>query len=431
MKVLFVGDLAPTGFGSVTTDLGRALLARGLDVRFLSQNDVGASLPEPFASRTADIAFYEYQTMGAQAGVSDVRSLLGDIIDGNEGHRLISGHPFGDWRPDVVLILSDFTAARLLYSRFQQALDSLPVFHYVPIEGGGLPPLWADLWSRMTPVAMSRFGQDQISRLTGRRPELAYHGVDTSVFYPVSPSRPLVVPKDDTPGAAAVTLTSREACRRFFGFADRARIMLRCDRNMPRKRYASMLRALGPVLAARENALLVIHARGFDQGGFLPDSISKMPMPAQERVVITNRPGLPREVLAALYNAADVYVTSSAEGFGLTIAEASACGVPVVGLDYSAVPEVIGPAGILVPVGGRYDNEYDHEWAWPDEDAFGDAVGYLLDHPARARELGASGPAYIANTFRWADAAATFERLFERRLEQQADQRGTLVADAV
>ena len=37
-RILFFGDLAPTGFGTVTTDLGSALLALGEDVRFVSQN---------------------------------------------------------------------------------------------------------------------------------------------------------------------------------------------------------------------------------------------------------------------------------------------------------------------------------------------------------------------------------------------------------
>lgn len=412
MKVLFIGDLAATGFGSVTTDLGRALLDRGLDVRFLSQNDVGPDLPEPFRSRAADLAFYEYQVTSGQSGVSGVRSLLDDIVRGIPGHRLVNGEPFGDWRPDVALLLSDFTAARLLFSRFEAALTSLPAYHYVPVEGTSLPPLWADLWRRIRPVAMSRFGQEELSKLLGYVPPLAYHGVDTDVFYPVSPSRPIRVPETDAPDAPTVLLTSKEGCRRFFGFDPRWRIAFRADRNMPRKRYASMLRALNPVLSSREDARLVIHARAFDQGGFLPDSVSKLDRAAQERIIVTDRPGLPRSVLAALYNAADVYVTSSAEGFGLTIAEALACGIPVVGLDYSAVPEVVGPAGILVPPAALYDNEYDHLWAWPDEEAFGDAVGYLLDRPAKARALGALGPGHVAGSFRWDIAAGMFESLF-------------------
>ena len=403
MNVLFLGDLAATGFGSVTTDLGRALLDRGLDVRFLSQNDLGRGLPEPFASRTADMAFYEYQARSA--GVTGVRSLLGDIIDGIPGHLLVNGEAWGDWKPDAVLLLSDFTAARILFSRFAETLRKLPVYHYVPIEGIDLPPLWAALWNEAKPIAMSVFGQDEIEKVTGTRPPLAYHGVDTEAFYPVSPSRPIDVPKSDFADAPTIRLTSKEACKRFFGFDPRWTIALRTDRNMPRKRYGALLRAMEPVLADRENARLVIHASAFDQGGFLPDSISKMAPTPGSRVIVTDRPGLPRSVLNALYNAADLYVTTSAEGFGLCIAEALACGVPAVGMDYSAVPEVIGPGGAVVPVAQVYDNEYDHKWASPDEDRFAEQVAYLMDKPAKRRELGVRGMRHVESTFTWRKAA--------------------------
>jgi glycosyltransferase involved in cell wall biosynthesis len=55
------------------------------------------------------------------------------------------------------------------------------------------------------------------------------------------------------------------------------------------------------------------------------------------------------EELVELYAASDVMVSpSSFEGFGLTFAEAMACGCPVVGVDATSVPEVVGDGGILV-----------------------------------------------------------------------------------
>lgn len=410
-RVLFMGDLQPTGFGSVTTDLGRAMLDRGLDVRFLSQNDV-KELPEPFASRAADIAFYEYQNSVHDPGVSGVRrSLVGDIVAGTSDAMLMSGEPWGDWTPDAVVMLGDFVGVRLVVAGIGRALAGVPVFHYCPVEGVDLPPAWVDLWSALVPVAMSRFGQEQIAGVTGIEPPLAYHGVDADVFHPVSPTTPLVVPDRDGPDAKPVTLRSREACRAFFGWDPRRQYVLRTDRNMPRKRFGSLLRAMAPVLAERPDVTLVLHCGAFDQGGFLPDSVSKMPKDVQRQVLITDRRGLPRPVLVAMYNAADVYATTSAEGFGLTIAEALACGVPAVGMDYSAVPEVIGGGGTVVPVASLYDNEYDHKWAWPDESAFGDAVAYLLDHPAKARAIGEMGRRHVTSMFHWTDAAATFDRI--------------------
>ena len=187
--------------------------------------------------------------------------------------------------------------------------------------------------------------------------------------------------------------------------------LLRTDRNMPRKQYARMLRALAPVLARNPNWGLVIHCSVFDQGGFMADSASKYPA-IRDRILFTDV-SLEREALVMLYNAADLYVSNSAEGFGLTIAEALACGVPAVGVRYSAVPEVIGPAGVTVEKYTLIDNEYDHYWCAVDETAFAEAVESLMKADARREALGAKGPKHIATSFQWAEAARSFVSILE------------------
>jgi glycosyltransferase involved in cell wall biosynthesis len=58
---------------------------------------------------------------------------------------------------------------------------------------------------------------------------------------------------------------------------------------------------------------------------------------------------LPREDVSALYNAASVFVFPSyAEGFGLPIVEAMACGTPVITSRLGAMREVAGDAAALV-----------------------------------------------------------------------------------
>ena len=53
--------------------------------------------------------------------------------------------------------------------------------------------------------------------------------------------------------------------------------------------------------------------------------------------------------LVEIYNAADLLVAPSLyEGFGITLLEAMACGTPVLTSNTSAMPEVVGDAGILV-----------------------------------------------------------------------------------
>lgn len=80
-----------------------------------------------------------------------------------------------------------------------------------------------------------------------------------------------------------------------------------------------------------------------------------------------NRPGLrgrahyagllPHKQLLASYPQFDVLVLPSrttpysVEQFGMVLAEAMACGVPVIGSDSGAIPETIGDAGLVVPEG--------------------------------------------------------------------------------
>ncbi len=322
------------------------------------------------------------------------------VIEGRgEGLSLANGESWGDWKPDAVLLLGDFYGVRLIVQPHLLVFGEVPTFHYCPVEGHSLPPLWNEIWRVIQPIAMSKFGQAEIAKVIGRVPPMMYHGVDTDEFRPISTTDPVLA------NEGKIVLSSKERCKVFFGVHPKARMVLRTDRNMPRKGYPALLRAMEPVMAEREDVVLVLHCQTTDQGGFLHDSISKMSPHVRTRVMTPDWGPLPRCGLRALYNAADLYVSTSAEGFGLTIAEALACGVPAVGLDYSAVPEVIGPAGKVVPVGRLLDNEYGHHWALPDEDAFGRTVAYLLDHPARARELGALGIKHVTQTFRWDDAA--------------------------
>jgi glycosyltransferase involved in cell wall biosynthesis len=59
---------------------------------------------------------------------------------------------------------------------------------------------------------------------------------------------------------------------------------------------------------------------------------------------------VPDEDLLPLYSAADAFILLSLyEGFGLPVLEAMASGTPVVASNVTALPEVVGEAGLLVP----------------------------------------------------------------------------------
>ncbi len=421
MRLIFFGDLAQTGFGTVTLDLGPRLLALGHDVRFVSQNDI-TKLPPAFEGRTFAVNV-PTSWNGWRPGDSEIVSTAG----------LFDGSLWEDgWTPEAGIVLGDVVAARAAIMNdpdTQAAFASIPMFHYVPIEGVGLPPRWAELWKIVHPVAMSEFGADQIELVTGERPPVIYHGIDTDVFFPVDRTHPLVL--DD-----GTELKSRAQCRDWLKIPPSAQVMFRADTNMPRKRYPSLMRAVAPVLASHPEAFLAIHARKFGQGGHLDDERSKYHPSISARMVSTEFRDLyadvPRYMLTMLYNAADVYVSVSAEGFGLTIAESLACGTPAVVMDYSSTSELVGLAprkpsetkavregtcGLAVRPAGLIDNEYDHFWASVDETAFGHAVARLLDDQVLRRFMGARAPVHVAETFSWAHAAEQFGALVETKEE--------------
>lgn len=429
MRVQFFGDLAATGFGTVTMDLGRAMLAAGDDVRFVSLNESGTDLPEPFASRTFKVG--ESSGWISEPTTPEEAALMNARIVG-----LFSGSSWPDgWTPEAAIFLGDYEAVRMGVMPEAIEKSTIPMLHYCPIEGIDLPPRWAQFWSKVQPVAMSEFGATEIERITGKRPPMVYHGIDTDTFYPVSAERPIVLTTKGVGGMPFVhRLTSKADCKRFWG-ADKDRTWLfRSDRHMPRKRYPSLFRSVAPVIGRHPDVDLIYHCRTSDQGGNLEDAKSKFRPDIARRMMSTGLNdvfgGVDRKALNALYNAADIYCSVSAEGFGLTIAEAMAAGVPAIGLGYSSVPEVIGAAlpekwdapyvegtgGIIVRPSGLIDNPYDHYWASVDEPAYTQAVEYLVEHKKRRRELGFLASRHVESHFSWATAARQFHDIAQERL---------------
>src|SRR5207247_9789408 len=106
--------------------------------------------------------------------------------------------------------------------------------------------------------------------------------------------------------------------------------------------------------------------------------------------------GVSDQDLPAFYNLASVYVGASrraerlgVEGFGMSLVEASACGLPVVAGDSGGIPEAVrdGETGLLVPS--------------EEPAAFADAISRLLADAALARRLGDNGRRAVEGHFNW------------------------------
>lgn len=113
------------------------------------------------------------------------------------------------------------------------------------------------------------------------------------------------------------------------------------------------------------------------------------------------------EALAALYSGAlAVLVCSRAEGFGLPVVEAWACGAPVIASNTTALPEVAGDAALLV------DPE--------DPRAIAHAIARMIDDSSLRADLRARGLARLEERFSPAAVRSALTRLYDH-LERERE----------
>lgn len=118
---------------------------------------------------------------------------------------------------------------------------------------------------------------------------------------------------------------------------------------------------------------------------------------------ITFVSGISTEQLVAYYAEAEVVVVPSVyEGFGLPAGEAMACGVPVVSTVGGALPEVVGDAGLQVPI--------------RDSEAIADSVAQLFNDPQQRQQLAVAGRNRIESLFCWQRVARQMTGYYEQVL---------------
>ena len=353
LKILWGSETPtqPTGYATVTRNIVKRLSERGHEVYCIGWNYNGEEIKheEGWTLLHSGLAGFGSDNMGDNFTVLDyhIKSL----------------------RPDIYVSLIDvWFIGHMVRST---NLANIPYVAYTPIDGVPFSYAWKDILKMLhTPLWMSRFGQnvfaDFVSQYasngTGgmlRDPMLdrylqspgpmLYHGVDTEVFKPLTPSE-----KFDA--------------RAQLGLNDFDFIFLSVGRNTNRKQQPRLLSAFARTLAQLENPekyCLLIHcgdatdARG--SGGWnLPLMVKQMGMEGNVRFTDMGNPlfGLERSELARLYGCADVHILSTGgEGFGIPTAEAMACGVPVILPDNSTGPELVGFSGNPTDVGRVIETE--------------------------------------------------------------------------
>jgi glycosyltransferase involved in cell wall biosynthesis len=201
--------------------------------------------------------------------------------------------------------------------------------------------------------------------------------------------------------AASDPEAEREAIRLLGPWVARAVELLHVGGTVARKRIDVLLQVFAGLRETFPDARLI------RVGGGLTAAQRALAAALRVDDRIAEMPFLDARVLAALYRrAALVLLPSEAEGFGLPLAEAMACGATVLASDIAAFREVGGDAADYAPVAGL------NRW-------IGAAIALLRERscaPKRARDRGAAAIRRAA-LFSWDTAAGMTARIYAETLD--------------
>src|SRR5262249_28511608 len=286
-----------------------------------------------------------------------------------------------------------------------------PAGHWVviqPWELGRPPRAWVGPLTELVDEVWvpSRYVRDCYvqSGLPAERVQVVPNGIDPARFHPAVPPRPL-------------------RTRKCFQF-------LFVGGTIYRKGIDILLEAYARAFTRRDEVCLVVKDLGgssFYRGQTAERQIAELQARPDAPEVESLDGPLPAEDLAGLYTACDCLVHPyRGEGFGLPIAEAMACGLPVIVTGHGAALDFCNEEGAyLVParvvrfaakrVGDL--ETVDCPWlAEPDPEALQRLLRHVVAHPEEARAKGRAASAHVHAHFTWDQATDVVEhRLAELR----------------
>ena len=313
------------------------------------------------------------------------------------------------WKPDIMITLFDIWIgdSPLLSGERNWFTKINPLWvAYFPVDHDPIPPpIINQARQAYRCVAMSQFGRRQLE-MEGISTEYIPHGVDTEVFRPsedkVLDSKELFKlsetlqpnKKEPWPEGSFIigkVATNKDTLRKGFD-RDFAALQIFLDQNPD---------------ACRDTRMHLHTLKNFPGAyplGHLAE-INKV----SEYIRVTNPfsiyCGMVSADLAKMYGAFDVLLNASqAEGFGIPIIEAAACGVPSIGTRFTSMPELIEGHGWLVNTlknAGGFDSHKTtilmSKWAIPDEFEIAEALEDAYNNPDKVRRYGEKAREFSLN----------------------------------
>jgi glycosyltransferase involved in cell wall biosynthesis len=379
IKVLWISDaVAATGFGRVAHSvLDELVKLDKFDLHVLGINYFG------------DPHGYDYRIYPASAygnnvyGFGRIPQLLEYL------------------KPDVVFIFNDIWVIAEYLNVIPQGI---PIVTYSPIDAGPIKQDWLKtFFERVTVMCVYTDYAHKIIQETYPllNPVVIPHGIDMQMFYPKDMSE------------ARATLNNMQG---------NEWIVLNANRNQPRKRIDSTMRAFAEFAKDKPPTVkLYLHMALVDVGWDIQNMWKRLGI--EDRIVITNPTLAPQNpvtnaVLNNIYNSCNVGLnTSMGEGWGLPSFEHAATRHVQIVPDSSACQEIFGDGrGLLADVLEQpytYTGGINTDGFQVSEKSVTEKLQYAYDHPKECEEMVEKMYEYIClPKFRWSNIAKTFSKYF-------------------
>lgn len=283
-----------------------------------------------------------------------------------------------------------------------------PWVAWFPIDGSPIPPPVKQMAETAAyPVVYSRFGACEMEQ-AGLPYDYIPHGIDTQTFRPYDRQearQQLGIPQDiffAVMVAANASYPSRKAHVETFSAFKRFH-----DTHPDSRLYVHT-----ESRATRSTGLNLEEAR--DMVGLTADNCQ---FPNIDDYLL----GFSNEFMALMYSAANVLLSPSmGEGFGLPIAEAQACGCPVITQDCTSMSELT-INGIAIPKGQPFHSPLGNWQYIPNVADITKALEqvYTYRNTKNTRKASQMGIRYFRENYDWSVVAERYWRPFLAKVEEQ------------
>jgi glycosyltransferase involved in cell wall biosynthesis len=225
------------------------------------------------------------------------------------------------WKPDLYLVAMDIPLQEFFYNNLRQL--GVKYMAITPLENGPLTMSWAAVLLNMDSVFfISELGKQEAIKAGLTNVEHLYVGVDTVLWHLATPDE-------------------RKRLRDGLGIAEDEFVILTVADNQERKNLWAGMESVRLLKAQTDRKVrYILVTRKDSPVGWKLDDLS-IEMGMTREMMIFNR-GIPDNDLWGLYAVADVYLQpSKAEGLGMPVLEAMACGIPCVATDTGALYELL------------------------------------------------------------------------------------------